>query len=76
MVVAAVHTEPMAIPASTTTPGLNDLIRHSPRMSRIENAENIKAITDVEYGFIPDDPYLCRCSFSKECLKAIFHRHI
>ena len=44
MVVAAVQTEPMAMPASTTTLGEKERRRHMPRISRIEAVENRNAI--------------------------------
>ena len=53
MVVAAVQTAPIAIPARTTTPGWKDLSLHSPRTSATERAENTKAMKDVAKGSAP-----------------------
>jgi len=51
MVVAAVQTDPIAIPASTTMLGEKLLILQSPRIRRIEITANTNAIIDVENGF-------------------------
>ena len=47
-------TEPIAIPASTTTPGSNERILHNPSITSTESTENMKAISDAAYGLIPD----------------------
>ena len=53
MVVAAVQTEPMAIPARTTMLGEKLRMLHSARISRMEAVAKMNAIIDVENGFAP-----------------------
>ena len=43
----AVHTAPTASPASTTTFGENDRIRHRPSISRIDSVEKMNANSEV-----------------------------
>ena len=50
---AAVHTEPSAMPASTTTLGVKARSRHSPSTSSTDPAANTKASADVAKGSAP-----------------------
>ena len=53
IVVAAVQTEPIAIPESTSTPGENERILQRPRISKIDKILNTNATALVAYGFVP-----------------------
>ena len=53
MVVAAVHTEPRAIPASTTTLGEKSRSRHNASTTSTDAAANTNAMADVAKGSMP-----------------------